>query len=97
MQHDDDRERENARLKTKGPWVIDEHVPMPTLTLTPQPINLVFSDDDGKEIGKFEYDKEAKRWTFEGEANESAKVFAKFMFAHFQSLIEGDRDGLGGS
>jgi len=60
----------------------------------PRPVNLVFMGDDGEEIGKFEYDKEKQQWTFEGDADESAKMFTKFMFAHFQSILEGDRDGL---
>ena len=63
------------------------------LTLSPQPINLCFSDEGGM-IGEFRWDRDKKRWTFEGNMDEAAKQFAKFMFAHFQSLIEGDRDGL---
>ena len=58
------------------------------------PINLCFSDDQGNEIGKFEWNKVLKKWEFTGDMNEAAKQFAKFMYAHFQSLIEGDRDGL---
>ena len=60
----------------------------------PIPINLTFNDDDGEEIGKFEYDKEKKQWFFEGDADESAKIFVRFCMAHFQSAIDGDRDGL---
>jgi hypothetical protein len=66
----------------------------PVLTLQPQPINLSFHDDDGNRIGEFLYNKDKKQWTFDGNADESAKVFAKFMFSHFQSIIEGDRDGI---
>jgi len=64
-----------------------------TLTQTPQPINLCFMDDGGT-VGEFKYDRDAKRWTFEGNMDEAAKQFAKFMYAHFQSIIDGDHDGL---
>jgi len=59
----------------------------------PYPINLVFHGDDG-DVGKFEYDREKKCWTFEGDADESAKLFVKFVMAHFQSAMDADRDGL---
>lgn len=66
----------------------------PVLTLQPQPINLSFRDDNGNDVGTFEYNKEKKQWTFDGNADAAAKVFAKFMYSHFQSILEGDRDGI---
>lgn len=57
-------------------------------------INLAFTDDAGHDIGEFLYDKDAQRWTFSGNMDESAKQFAKFMYAHFQSILNGDRDGI---
>lgn len=57
------------------------------------PVNLCFHQGSDL-VGEFIYDRDAKRWTFEGNMDEAAKQFAKFMYAHFQSLIEGDRDGL---
>ena len=61
------------------------------------PVNMCFHPvpPQGKElVGEFVYDRDLKRWTFSGNMDESAKIFAKFMFAHFQSLIDGNRDGL---
>ena len=57
------------------------------------PINLVFHDE-GEEIGKFEWNRTLKKWQFTGNMDEAAKQFAKFMYAHFESLMNGDRDGL---
>lgn len=59
-----------------------------------KPVNMIFLDNNGTEVGKFEYDLEAKRWTFTGNMDEAAKKFAQFMYAHFQSILEGDRDGI---
>ena len=81
-------------MSEENPYIVDSKMAHPVLTLSPQPINLTFSDDDGRVIGEFTYDREKKRWSFQGDdMDESAKIFAKFMYSHFQSLIEG-RDGL---
>lgn len=59
-----------------------------------RPINLSFMDDNGVPIGEFKFDKENRRWTFSGNMDEAAKQFAKFMYAHFQSILQGDRDNI---
>ena len=85
---------DNTEGENFNPYVLKEELAVPVLTFQPQPVNLCFNDDTGKMIGCFEYDPDTKHWTFEGaDMDESAKMFAKFMYAHFQSLIEG-RDGL---
>jgi len=85
---------DNTEGEVINPYVLKSELAVPVLTLSPQPINLTFSDDDGRVIGEFTYNREEKRWSFQGDdMDESAKIFAKFMYAHFQSLIEG-RDGL---
>ena len=51
-------------------------------------------DDNGKEIGSIEVDQETHQLRFNGNLDEAAKQFAKFAAAHFQSIMQGDRDGL---
>lgn len=53
-----------------------------------RPINLCFTDDNGDDVGCFEYDKEKKQWTFTGNADKAAKQFAKFMFDSFRSQLD---------
>lgn len=86
---------DNTEGEVLNPYIIKSEAPVEgVMTLQPQPINLTFSDDDGRVIGEFAYDREKKRWSFQGDdMDESAKIFAKFMYVHFQSLLEG-RDGL---
>lgn len=52
-----------------------------------------FMDDNGETIGSINVVDRQLR--FEGNMDDSAKQFAKMLSAHFQSIIEGDRDGVG--
>jgi hypothetical protein len=53
--------------------------PEPYLTYTPVPVNVTFTDPDGTTVGKFEYNRDTGKWTFEGDMEESAKKFIHFL------------------
>lgn len=73
--------------------VSDIEQPSLMLQVSPDPLTMTFCSH-GKQVGEFRYDREAGRWTFEGNADKSALEFAKYLNAHFQSIINGDRDGI---
>lgn len=73
--------------------VHDDHIDA-TLRVQSSKIVLRLNDDTGKEIGGFIYDKDTKTWSFDGNMDNSAKQFARILYAHFQSILDGDRDGI---
>lgn len=51
----------------------------PILQMEPQPINIVFTSHDGEKVGEFIYDRETRKWSFEGDVEESARKFLHFL------------------
>lgn len=55
---------------------------------------VIVNKPDCKELGSIEFDIAAGKVKFNGDLDESAKQFARFVHAHLQSLQDGDRDGI---
>jgi hypothetical protein len=51
----------------------------PVLTLRNPPVNVTFTQHDGTVVGVFEYNEAKRKWTFEGDMEESAKKFIHFL------------------
>ena len=43
------------------------------------PINVTFTDPDGTIVGTFEFNKDTRKWHFEGDMEESARKFIHFL------------------
>lgn len=59
--------------------------------LPPQEININFTDiarEGNPSIGKFWYNRDKKEWTFEGNADASAQMFAQYMYSSFADIID---------
>lgn len=59
--------------------VLQFEQPQAVMTMTPQPINITFTSDEGEKVGEFLYDRETRKWSFEGDVEESARKFLNFL------------------
>ena len=94
--------RQMERRFTREPhheWHVDNLKSGPTIQINDRadPACLYFVDDNGNDVGVFRYNPDKRNFEFSGDMDESAKIFARMMYANFQSIIEGDHDGLRGA
>ena len=53
------------------------------LTLKNPPVNVTFTNPDGSIVGMFQYNNDTRKWTFEGDMEESAQKFMDFLLSLF--------------
>lgn len=57
--------------------------PEPALTIGPPPVNVTFTNPDGTIVGQFQYNNDTRKWSFEGDMDESAQKFMDFLLSLF--------------
>jgi hypothetical protein len=60
------------------PFATQEPVPLSTCP-EEAPINITFCNNAGDWCGEFIYDRETRKWSFNGEVEESARQFLDFL------------------
>jgi len=47
------------------------------------PVNVTFTNPDGTIVGMFQYSNDTRKWSFEGDMDESAEKFMGFLLSLF--------------
>lgn len=65
-------------LEFKAPKIGEIAGPSQLVGETP-PINVTFTDHDGTVVGAFTFDRDTRKWAFEGDMEKSAEKFIHFL------------------